>query len=99
MPDNAVDAVQSFRFPVLVGDIGGTNARFALVVEPGSAPVSARRIRVADYQNPVEALDAVIPEFPVRPASAFFAIAGPVEGPCVPLTNAPWILDAAEIGT
>jgi glucokinase len=35
----------------------------------------------------------------VRPASAFFAIAGPVEGPCVPLTNAPWILDAAEIGT
>ncbi|MEA1833723.1 glucokinase, partial [Methylobacterium durans] len=27
-----------FEFPVLVGDIGGTNARFALVEAKGAAP-------------------------------------------------------------
>ena len=38
----------------LIGDIGGTNARFALVDENG-LPAGARTLRVADYPGLVEA--------------------------------------------
>ncbi len=44
-PGRLTEVARMFEFPVLVGDIGGTNARFALLPEAGVAPVllSARR--------------------------------------------------------
>ena len=88
----------NFEFPVLVGDIGGTNARFALVSEPGGAYHSLTCIKLKDYKSPVEAIGSVLTHYPVRPASAFLAVAAPVEDTCVELTNANWIIDADLIG-
>ena len=88
----------TFAFPVLIGDIGGTNARFGIVSEPGAAFVLLEHVKVADYPNPEAAIAAVLTKHKVAPASAFLAVAGPVEGTAVPLTNAPWIVDAEAIG-
>ena len=44
-----------FAFPVLIGDIGGTNARFAVLPAPGEAdPASCPRILTAAAPDPVD---------------------------------------------
>jgi len=88
----------SSPFPVLIGDIGGTNARFALLREGGPA-VSFARVLTADHPGPVPAIRAALASAAgaERPRSALLAVAAPIEGPAVPLTNAHWLVDAAEI--
>ncbi len=98
MSNQAEFPSRSFAFPVLTGDIGGTNARFGLVEAPGAEPVFLQRLAVADHPTPETAIDAVIKAFDIRPASAFLAVAGPVEGLSVAMTNAHWLVDAAMIG-
>src|SRR5690606_9674955 len=39
----------SAPYPRLVADIGGTNARFALVEAPGAAPTQLRSLRCAEH--------------------------------------------------
>ena len=41
--------------PALIGDIGGTNARFALVTPGSFAPLQVLSLPCADYPGPVEA--------------------------------------------
>ena len=91
-------SLHTFAFPVLIGDIGGTNARFGIVSEPGAAFSLLEHVKVADYPNPESAIAAVLDKHRVVPASAFLAVAGPVEDTVVHLTNAPWIIDAEAIG-
>lgn len=85
-------------FPVLVGDIGGTNGRFGLVSKPGEPPDYLQHVKVSDFKNPETAIASILPHFPEKPVSAFFAIAGQVEGTHVLMTNADWTFDAAVIG-
>jgi glucokinase len=47
-----------FAFPVLLGDIGGTNARFALLHEPGGTVELLPRALTAATPTPVEAIAA-----------------------------------------
>ncbi len=76
--------------PVLLADIGGTNARFAVAGAQGIGP--ELRLAVADYPSPLEAirtfLDRSRPDPPPRRAA--LAVAGPVQGDEVTLTNARW---------
>jgi glucokinase len=75
----------------LVGDIGGTNSRFGLV-EPGASGVS----RVAVQKNAQFAsLEASIAAYLEAQgvgalAAAAIAVAGPIEGETVSLTNRDW---------
>ena len=86
-----------FPFPVLVGDIGGTNARFALVTEPGG-PISAPQHRPThDFPSLEAALADSIPHFATRPRSVIACAAGPVEGRQVTMTNAHWDIDGAHV--
>lgn len=88
-----IDAEQNFRFPVLVGDIGGTNARFAILAGPDAAPQDFPVLRTADYANIDDAIrDAILPQCPVAPRSVILAIAGPVEGDEISLTNCDWVV-------
>lgn len=84
--------------PRLLADIGGTNARFALGGE--AAPEPPIRIAVAEHPSALGAIhDAVRRLAPrVGVSGVAIAAAGPVEGGRVRLTNAPWTIDAAEIG-
>ncbi len=75
--------------PVLVADIGGTTTRFAIAV-PGGA-LRAVSIAVNDAAATFEAAIArYLEEQRVRPSAAVLAIAGPIGGDEIALTNRPW---------
>ncbi|MBA3446369.1 MAG: glucokinase, partial [Pseudaminobacter sp.] len=81
------------RFPILIGDVGGTNARFAIVVDANSEPGETRIVQTSDYSTIDDAIQAaILDKTAVRPLSAVIAIAGPVDGDEIPLTNCPWIV-------
>ncbi|HZH27743.1 MAG TPA: glucokinase [Azospirillaceae bacterium] len=81
----------------LAADIGGTNARFALLDVDGTAHAT-RILKCADHptmEAAVEAyLDAAAPRR--RPRSAAIAVAGPVTGDRFSMTNHRWSFSRAE---
>jgi glucokinase len=81
----------SAPYPRLVADIGGTNARFALVQAPGAAPTQLRSLRCAEHAGPEAALRAWLEDTRTRlPDYAAFGIATPIDGDAVAMTNHPW---------
>lgn len=80
-------------FPVLVGDIGGTNARFAMVAAPDAPTEIFKSVATADFPTIEDAIEAsVLGSSPVTPRSAIIDLAGPVTGDAVHLTNADWVI-------
>lgn len=78
----------------LIGDIGGTQARFALAEAGAFGRVVT--LRVADHATPPAALRAALGE--LGPAQAgILAIAGPIEGDHARLTNGEWGFDAPAL--
>lgn len=87
------DSDTNLPFPILIGDIGGTNARFALLVDAFAEPRSFPIVKTADFANIDEALQrSILDTTSVQPRSAILALAGPIEGDEVPLTNCPWVV-------
>ncbi len=87
-----------FPFPVLVGDIGGTNARFALVEAPGAAPRPVARLKTAEEGDAASGIaKAIAASGSVRPRSVVVCGAGPLIGRRLQLTNAGWRLDGPEL--
>lgn len=84
-------------FPVLIGDIGGTNARFALI-PAADAPVEVfQSVATADYPDIEAAIEAsVLSKTGLRPRSAVIDLAGPIVGDAVDLTNAHWVIRPRE---
>lgn len=86
---------------ILVADIGGTHARFALVAR-GARPDEPAVWMTALYSGLPEALDAFL-EQQGRPAIAAAAVcaAGPVEGAGtharIAMTNCPWVVEARAV--
>jgi glucokinase len=84
--------------PRLLADIGGTNARFALQV-PGRRPARYRVLKTADHPG----LGAAVAHYlalvrPARkPSVAAIAVAAPVLGDAVALTNSSWSFSAAAV--
>src|SRR5580693_10277094 len=75
----------------LVGDIGGTNARFGLVAPDGTL-LHSRVLADADYAGIGDAIDAYLAErdgLP-RPRRGAIAIASAIAGDEVRMTNHPW---------
>lgn len=87
-----------FDRPVLIADIGGTNARFALLRHAGDQPKTPRRLLCADYAGVVDAARAYLGAAG-RPdlGGAVIAVAGPVTGDDFTLTNNGWRIDTREI--
>jgi glucokinase len=89
----------TFAFPVLIGDIGGTNSRFAVVPQRGAAYISLPRMLTACTPDPVDAIRDTLSHYSgPPPRSAMIAVANRVDGPVVRLTNADWTIDAGAIG-
>ena len=88
-----------FEFPVLVGDIGGTNARFGLIETKGGAPRILTHEPTKGHPTPSDAIRASLKASGApAPRSAILAIAGRVDAPEVRLTNADWVIAGARIG-
>jgi glucokinase len=81
----------------LVGDIGGTNARFA-VAENG-VYANLRHVEVGQFASLQDALTSYIASVApsLRPSEAALAIAGPVLGDRIALTNHGWSFSIAEL--
>lgn len=83
----------SFSFPILIGDIGGTNARFALLVDAASEPTQLPPVKTGDFATIEDALqNGIFNKISVRPRSAILAVAGPIKSDEIPLTNAGWVI-------
>ncbi|MGU3575918.1 glucokinase [Brucellaceae bacterium C25G] len=92
MPDS-FNSELFFKFPVLVGDIGGTHARFAVLVDAHSEPQEFPVVKTADYASIDHAIqNVVLDHTSLQPRSAVLAVAGPVGGDEIELTNCPWIV-------
>lgn len=82
----------------LVGDIGGTNARFALVRTSEVTPEAIEVLPCSDYDN----LDSAISDYLHRSGvgevqEACLAVASPVSGTRVRMTNNHWHFDSEEV--
>lgn len=87
-------------FPVLIGDIGGTNARFSLVPGETGETVRFPNVHTADFASIDDAIAAVVIEKGgAAPKSAMLALAGPISGDRVPLTNCPWVVEPKKTVT
>ena len=87
----------SFAFPVLVCDIGGTNARFALKATREAALSAAVHVRTGDYLGLADAIAAVRPQLAAAPACVIACGAGPLVEGKLKLSNADWHIDGHEV--
>src|ERR1700678_2346926 len=82
---------------VLLGDIGATNARFAILTDGMLGPVTW--VEVARYPQIEDAighlLDSSFRE--MRASRALLAVAGPGEGEGCTFTNCAWPVDGREM--
>jgi glucokinase len=79
----------------LVGDIGGTNARFALADLGSARPrlISPRTFQCERFATAEDAIDAYLDMLGAgRPRSAVIAVAGPVKDGEIAFTNGSWRL-------
>ncbi|PCI49286.1 MAG: glucokinase [Alphaproteobacteria bacterium] len=78
--------------PILVADIGGTNARFAIARSDNRIILEQIKIlSTGDYDSLQSAALAYLRQTSgPRPAIAAIAVAGPVVGDRVKMTNCPW---------
>lgn len=80
-------------FPILIGDVGGTNARFAIVEHSQAEAGEPRIVQTANFATIDDAIRAAILDgSSVKPKSAVIAVAGPVDGDAIALTNCPWVV-------
>lgn len=81
----------------LVADIGGTNARFALVEDSKFALLEARNLVCADYPTIVDAIKDYLEEVSIgKPVRAALSVASPVAGDYLMMTNHSWSFSVSE---
>ncbi|GGY43748.1 glucokinase [Parvularcula lutaonensis] len=83
---------------LLVGDIGGTNARFAISCPDGSLR-DVQVLAVADHKNFDDVLRAYVDQLDKVPKTLCVASAGAIKGDTIHLTNAPWSLGENALAT
>ena len=86
---------------LLVGDVGGTNARFAVARMVDGRPVLEHHESFPAERHPtfLEGVRAFIDGCEVKPSGGVIAVAGPVTDGAIDLTNSPWRVSEAELGT
>jgi glucokinase len=80
---------------VLLADIGGTNARFALADASAPSPLVAGSVRehaVADFASLPDAARAYLDATGAKPRGMVAAVAGRIEGDEARITNFPWTI-------
>ena len=83
-----------------VGDVGGTNARFALARMVDGHPLLEHHERFPAETHPtfLDAVRAFLDGCPIKPSGGVIAVAGPVTDRAIDLTNSPWRVSEDELG-
>lgn len=86
---------------LLVGDVGGTNARFAIARVVDGRPVLEHHESFPAERHPtfLEGVAAFLDGCAVKPTEGVIAVAGPVTNGEIDLTNSPWRVSEAELQT
>ncbi|WP_234413641.1 glucokinase [Ideonella sp. A 288] len=92
------------ELPWLVGDIGGTNARFGWVQAVGGSALHVRTLPVAAHDGPASAVRAYLAGLQAElggamPRRAALAVATAIGGDRVELTNSHWRFSIAGLQT
>jgi glucokinase len=96
IPPPAALRMPSPAAPWLVADIGGTHARFGLVAARGGPVGQIVSLRCADFAGPEAALHAYLADaaktagHAIMPSALSLALAAPVDGDEIALTNSRW---------
>ncbi len=94
---------QRGRFPMtshslLIGDIGGTNARFALADRDSPGFTQVQTLQCVDYVSATDAIAAFLQAADAPPPAAIcLAAAGPIVGERVRFTNNPWTIATQDL--
>ena len=84
---------------LLIGDIGGTNARFALADPDGVGFSDARSLKCADFASAEAAVQHYLEEISApAPTVICLAAAGPLIGDSIKVTNNHWNISPKDIG-
>jgi len=85
----------------LIADIGGTNARFALTDPREARPalLQQQSLRCAEFGSLQHAAEHYLAAVGARPTRAALAVACPVTGDAVRLTNRAWSFSRSELAT
>ena len=84
---------------LLVGDVGGTNARFALAHMVEGRPVLEHHQSFPASEHPtfLGGVKAFLDGCDIKPTGGVLAVAGPVTDGEIDLTNSPWRVSEAEL--
>lgn len=81
----------------LIADIGGTNARFALLEEGSQTPIETMNLVCDHYSGPVDAIRAYLDlKSQVKPRNAAIAVATAITDDNLKLTNNAWHFSIEE---
>ncbi|TDK35507.1 glucokinase [Rhizobium deserti] len=84
---------EDLPFPILIGDIGGTNARFSILADANADPEQFPIVQTANFPTIDDAIRTIVLEkSPLKPRSAILAVAGPIDGDEIDLTNCNWVV-------
>lgn len=85
----------------LVGDVGGTNARFALArnVDGRSVLEHVESFPAEIHPTFLDGVKAYLDGRPLKPTGGVIAVAGPVTDGAIDLTNSPWRVSENELQT
>ena len=84
---------------LLIADIGGTNARFALADPRAATPLldaSVREFAVADFPSLADAARHYLEQAGTQAEHGVFAVAGRVDGDEARITNHPWVISRSR---
>ena len=95
------DSAMTDSRTLLVGDVGGTNARFAVARwEDGRPRLEHHESFLgADHPTFLDGVRAFIDGCEVKPTGGIIAVAGPVTDGAIDLTNSPWRVSEQELAT
>lgn len=83
---------------ILLGDIGGTNARFALTSPNDSLYTCFEKFRCVDFDTVIEAINSYLKGHDIdNLQEIYLAIAAPVSGDKVKIINNHWVIDTVKI--
>ncbi|MEP7154727.1 MAG: glucokinase [Betaproteobacteria bacterium] len=82
-------------YPLLVADIGGTNARFGWIADEGAPLSGLELVLCAQYERPQDAVLAYLRTYQndARPLRTAIAIASVISPGPIKVTNSHWVLD------
>lgn len=89
---------QQSAFPRLLGDVGGTNARWAWQAAPGQPLSHVSTLAAREHRSVGPCIEAYLQQHALpRPRDVAFGIATAVTGDTVSMTNHPWSFSISDL--